>query len=1435
MYKKISIAFACVLMLASGLNGFAENTLEKVIYETDFSTRDSQWSILKGQKFNISNGKLNYHNRFTDMFASVMMCNAGSFENGHASFELILSDSDDFSFLYRMEEENSYYKLTFKKNKIAVTKRINGGNEIFVADRAYNFSNSKSYNVDLALLGVDYKISIDGEEILSYKDTDLDKGDFAFWSRKANASVDNFKLYEITNENISENVQKTEPIEIFVSTDGNDETGKGTKEQPYKTFAKAKEMVRIAKSQHRAINVTFAGGTYHMNEGLVFTEEDSGEKIMPITYKAADGEKVTFTGAKSIDPTKFELVTDEAVLNRMYDSVKGKVYQVDLAAQGFTRDDVDFERLGPLGYQKTANGSLSERTPGWESYNLKLFVNDRIQNVSRWPNSGYATIYDAVNGNVKNNDPTNRCKIFFNNEEPLRWKTAKHAIVSGNMEYPYFRNEAMIEKVDLDEMSLTLGYTETYGVKKGMTYSVMNLLEEIDIPGEWYVDYDTMMLYYYPEKEITATDDFEMPYMQDTFITLKNGVQYLNFENLDFEKTNTKISKSEGLTASGFYVENKVDNINIYGCRFVDIGGIGVSVEAGSDANYQFYWTGHKNFNIDSCDFVRCYRYAFYGGTGYFGVAQAPEYGDLTIKNCYFYDTFIRMNGHYGGTIKNNLFSKRYGEFITWSSIKGKFNYNECSYGVYDKADMGCVYSGRSPTAAQGQEVNYNLIHHYGPTYGFNIYSSAIYYDDHLCGNRTYGNMLMAKTKDAEGVITTGWINSGGADQIAKGNISINAVAGYTLQNRKGMYGTDGTEYNKNAATTALFTNKNFLKEFPWVERYTEYSKGAEAIMTKLETNALIENNIAVNCTVGTDKQGYDKAPYPTGVNDDAIEINDTSIFVDYDNLDLRITREAKEKYNLSDDYPCEDNFDINDVGIQRDVEYNSELRKFNITAPLTGETTSYSNSIQLVWQNVEGAEEYEYIVASDKEFRNIVTSGKTTYTNAEVTVLEANQEYFLKVIAISYARTQGFTIENRNGVVSFKTPKTIKTNKAILTQQAEKIEQKLTTIRESNKIGDYKAGTKKYYKNLYSEAMAIINNPNATEQEVNAKAEEIIFALANDNANMNIGFAALDINTNYETVTNAEVKNLLVKKGEATIETADKAASVTFKKQLSNNEIQCFKVKTNFENRYVMFALRHNDPNTVAWAEGSYYALVKKDVIELQCKGVLLKVVPNDVFTLNEWHDVRFGVLSTTAGLNLYFEVDGKVVFDYLYTNRTNFRLTPGYFNVYLPENATMELKSGDNVETNLYKLSDEIIDYITNGIPTYFETSSETAFSTVGAWEKTGFKANGTSEEYAASEKGAQAQWRVEGTNTAVYKIYYYNNPSAENDNNVAVKVEGRSRLYEGNIDLTQGEEGWVELCEFEMTSDGGDIGYAQVYFTGSGNGKLKTSMMMIRPANK
>lgn len=1427
MLKKIPIALICAAALTACTHCFAEN----VIYETDFSAKDSKWNVLTGEKFNISNGKLNYQNRFTDMFASIIKLDSGEFENGHVSFDLTLSDSRDFSLLYRMEDENSYYKLTFAKNKITVTKRINGGNEIFVAGKAYNFD-TRPLHIDLALLGVDYRLSVNGEEILYFKDSALTEGDFAFWAKKATAQVDNFKLYEVEDEVISENDNKTEPIEIFVSNDGNDETGKGTKEQPYKTFAKAKEMVRIAKSQHRPINVTFAGGEYHVTDGLVFTEEDSGEKVMPITYRAAEGEKVIFTGAKSIDSTKFELVTDENMLNRMYETVRGKVYQVDLGAQGFTRDDVDFERLGPLGYQKTANGSLSERTPGWDSYNLKLFVNDRLQSVSRWPNSGYATIYDAVNGDLKNNDPQNRCKIYFNNEEPLRWVNAKHAVVSGNMSSPYFRNEAMIEKVDLDDMSLTLGHTEYYGVKAGMDYSVMNLIEEIDIPGEWYVDYDTMILYYYPEKEITADDEFEMPYMQDTFITLENGVQYLNFENLEFEKTNTKIGSYEGETASGFYVKDKVDNINIKGCAFRDIGGIGVSVRAGSDANYSFKWIGHKNFNIDSCDFIRCFRYAFFGGSGYFGGIEPADYGALTIKNCYFYDTFLRVNGSYGNIITNNLFSKRYGEFITWSSVCGKFNYNECSYGVYGKADMGCVYSGRSPTSAQGQEVSYNLIHHYGPTRGFDIYSSAIYYDDHLCGNRSYGNMLMAKTKDASGVITTGWINSGGADQIFKGNISVNAVAGYTLQNRKGMYGSDGTEYNKSAASTALFTNKEFVNLFPWVSRYTEYTT-KEGVMTKLETNALIENNIAVNCTQGTDKQGYEKAPYPTGVNDDAIEINDTSIFVDYDNLDLRITKEAKEKYNLSDDYPCEDNFDINDVGIQRDIEYNSDLQKFNITAPINGEITQYCNDIQLAWQFVDGAEEYEYIIASDREFKDVVTSGKTTDTSAEVTVLEQNKEYYLKVIARSYARTQGFEIENANGAISFKTSQTEKTSKAILKQLVEKIEAKLAVIKESNKIGDYKTGTKKYYKNLYNEAMSIINNANATEQEVNAKAEEIISVLANDNANMNIGFAALDINTNYETVANAEVKNLLVKKGEAAIETADKAASVTFKKTLSNNEIQCFKVKTNFESGFVMFALRHNDPNTVAWAEGSYYALVKQDAIELQCKGTLLKVVPNDIFTLNEWHDVRFGVLPTTAGLNLYFEVDGNVVFDYLYTNRTNFRLTPGYFNVYLPANATLELKTADSVESGTYKLSAEITDYIQNGIPTYFETSSKTAFTTIGTWEKTGFKANGISEEYSSSEKGAQAQWKVEGENKSIYKIYYYNNPSAENDNNVAVKVEGRSRLYEGTIDLTQGSEGWVELCEFEMTSDGGDTGYAQVYFTGSGNGKLKTSMMMVRPA--
>nr|WP_306812994.1 sugar-binding protein [Paenibacillus soyae] len=88
---------------------------------------------------------------------------------------------------------------------------------------------------------------------------------------------------------------------IYVAGSGNDDTGDGTKEKPYKTIGKAKEVVRTLPKTGGDIVVQIADGFYPLEETLVFTAEDSGTASSTIRYEAAPGAKPVISGGEMLE------------------------------------------------------------------------------------------------------------------------------------------------------------------------------------------------------------------------------------------------------------------------------------------------------------------------------------------------------------------------------------------------------------------------------------------------------------------------------------------------------------------------------------------------------------------------------------------------------------------------------------------------------------------------------------------------------------------------------------------------------------------------------------------------------------------------------------------------------------------------------------------------------------------------------------------------------------------------------------------------------------------------------------------------------------------------------------------------------------------------------------------------------------------------------
>ena len=135
--------------------------------------------------------------------------------------------------------------------------------------------------------------------------------------------------------------------------------------------------------------------------------------------------------------------------------------------------------------------------------------------------------------------------------------------------------------VDLEKSSIVLGPREQLGeIDKGSWFWIEGVKEELDMPGEWYLDHLAGRLYYKPLKgENPNNSEIIAPYLNRLFY-LKGDVEKgsyvkdISFQGLDFRHTSFTLGQIEARvhTDCAVMFEN-AQNCSISDCHFDNIGG----------------------------------------------------------------------------------------------------------------------------------------------------------------------------------------------------------------------------------------------------------------------------------------------------------------------------------------------------------------------------------------------------------------------------------------------------------------------------------------------------------------------------------------------------------------------------------------------------------------------------------------------------------------------------------------------------------------------------------------------------------------------------------------------------------------------------------------------------------------------------------------------
>jgi hypothetical protein len=543
--------------------------------------------------------------------------------------------------------------------------------------------------------------------------------------------------------------------EYYVATNGSD-SNPGSISQPFRTLERARQAVRDLKAgsglPSGGVNINLRAGEYQRNGSFSLGAEDSGTAGSPVTYRAYNGENVEIVGGSTLAGSDFTAITDTAVSNRLDSTVRPLVKQYDLAAHGIT----EYGEIIQTGFGINGTSAAPE-----------LFFNDAVQTLSRYPNTGFLNI-----GTVQDpgSDPRNSSTpppythplpaIFdhgatftYSGSEPDTWLNDGNIWMYGYWYWDWADGNLRVENIDTVNKRITTDTASVYSVRAGQRYYYYNVLEELDTPGEYYLDRSSGKLYFYPPSTLSgATLSLST---QTAPLVDVVGASYVKFQGLTF-----KTSRGDAVHIDQGAGDRVVDS------TFTNLGGVAVNILGGTDHGVEgneISRTGKGGVVIAGGD-----RATLTPGRNFARNNVIHDYSRLALT----YNPGIQLYGDGNEASHNEIYNAPH-QAIQFEGNDQVIEYNHIHHVVQQTSDSGAIYGARD-WAAGGTVIRYNYIHDLGGAGAPSQDQEGIYLDDMLSGIEVYGNILVA--------VPLPLLIGGGRNNVVENNITIGG--GLAFDNR---------------------------------------------------------------------------------------------------------------------------------------------------------------------------------------------------------------------------------------------------------------------------------------------------------------------------------------------------------------------------------------------------------------------------------------------------------------------------------------------------------------------------------------------------------------------------------------------------------------------------------------------------------------------------